>query len=85
MRNHLGLVLTAAGVAVTIIAAALSDGGTGLRSASLMGIAGLIALTAGVVYADRADDAARKAERAADGKIRKRRMEYRAGWRRMEK
>jgi hypothetical protein len=50
-----------------------------------MGLAGLIALAAGVVYAGRVDDAARKAERAVEDKIRKRRMEYRAGWRRIEK
>lgn len=84
MRNHLGPALTFAGVTVIIIAAALSDGGAGLRSASLIGLAGLIALAAGVIYADRVDDMARRVQRAAE-RILRNRMEYRAGWRRMEK
>lgn len=65
MHNHIGPVLAAVGIAGIIIAAALSDGGTSLRAASLMGLAGLAVLVSGVIYADRVDDAARRAEQTA--------------------
>ena len=84
MKRYIPSILVFLSLIILTVAASMSDGGTGIGAASLVGIAGIIIMVVGVVWSNRIEEAAIEAEQAAIRRskiIAQRRTEYRKSMR----